>query len=422
MVRPYLLETWIYSCNNECVIKNAFYVAIRNPSSLVFVVVVASSFVMAYVRAKPPLTNFELLNLMTLGVIYSIIGTLIFWVVVSAGSVSYKILYLIVQFVLGMMIMRLARGNGWLVMLPIVSHSVVLFSPRNAVIPCLLILLGMSWNTTYSMAGWMSFFQWAMVLSSIILFTAVFTNLAMREARAREDIERLAAQLEQANRELQEYAVKVEEMSAIKERNRLAREIHDGLGHYLTAMNMQSKVVSALIEKDLGQAQEAVQKLQEMILSALADVRQSVAALRSDGITAGHLPEALVPLITESRQSGLSTDLTIRGEPKPLLPAVELAVYRAVQEGLTNIQKHSHATHASISLQFRPQGVFLCVEDNGNGADVNLNDAPAVRTSYGLFGLRERVQLLGGDMHIQSAPGAGFRFEITLPEKGGTPT
>ncbi len=334
-----------------------------------------------------------------------------------------KILYLVVQFLLAMTILQLARGNGWLAILPLVSHSVALFSPREAVIPCLLILAGISWNTSQMMVGWVPFFQSALIFGSIVLFAAVFTNLAVREARAREDIERLTVQLEQANHELQEYASNAEEISAIKERNRLAREIHDGLGHYLTAMNMQSKVVSALIDKDQTQAQHAVGKLQEMILSALADVRQSVAALRSDGITGRHIPEALIPLVTESRQSGLPTELTVLGEPRPLSPALELALYRAVQEGLTNIQKHARATHVTIWLEYREQDVRLQVEDNGHGVSMDFDvDRNGTGKHYGLFGLRERIQLLGGEMRIESAPGAGFRFEIILPEKGETST
>jgi signal transduction histidine kinase len=182
---------------------------------------------------------------------------------------------------------------------------------------------------------------------------------------------------------------------------------------------MQSRVISALVEKDSGHAQQAVSKLQEMILSALADVRQSVAALRSDGITGRHIPEALSPLVTECRQSGLPTELTMLGEPRPLSPALELALYRAVQEGLTNIQKHAGATHVTIRLEYREQDVRLQVEDNGHGASMDFDiDRNGTGKHYGLFGLRERIQLLGGEMRIESAPGAGFRFEITLPEKG----
>ncbi len=376
-----------------------------------------------YCGLTPPLSGAELLWLIGLGIVYSVIGTLVFWAVIASGSVKLKILYLVVQFLLAMTILQLARGNGWLAILPLVSHSVALFSPREAVIPCLLILAGISWNTSQMMVGWVPFFQSALIFGSIVLFAAVFTNLAVREARAREDIERLTVQLEQANHELQEYASNAEEISAIKERNRLAREIHDGLGHYLTAMNMQSKVVSALIDKDQTQAQHAVGKLQEMILSALADVRQSVAALRSDGITGRHIPEALIPLVTESRQSGLPTELTVLGEPRPLSPALELALYRAVQEGLTNIQKHARATHVTIWLEYREQDVRLQVEDNGHGVSMDFDvDRNGTGKHYGLFGLRERIQLLGGEMRIESAPGAGFRFEIILPEKGETST
>lgn len=397
-------------------VKNAFRVAIRNPSSLVFVVVVMSGYIMAYLRASPPLSSAELLWLVGLGIIYSFIGTFIFWVVIASGSVKFKILYLVVQFLLGMTILQLARGNGWLAILPLVSHSVAFFSPREAVIPCLLILMGISWNTSQMMVGWVPFFQSALIFGSIVLTVAVFTNLAVREARAREDIERLTAQLEQANRELQDYAAKVEEVTAIKERNRLAREIHDGLGHYLTAMNIQAKVASALIEQNPPQARSAIDKIQGMVLAALADVRQSIAALRMDGISGKHLPEVLIPLITESREAGMATEMIVQGEPRPLSPASELTIYRAVQEGLTNVRKHAQASRVEILLEYRPREIFLQVRDNGRGAVLSMDDLREVRDSYGLFGLRERTQLLGGEMRIATGPGAGFCLEVILPE------
>ena len=87
-----------------------------------------------------------------------------------------------------------------------------------------------------------------------------------------------------------------------------------------------------------------------------------------------------------------------------------------MQEGLTNIQKHANARQVKIFPRYRSNEVFLRVGDNGKGAVVNLGDLTGVRKSYGLFGLRERVQLFGGEMRIESAPGAGFRFEIRLPD------
>jgi signal transduction histidine kinase len=205
--------------------------------------------------------------------------------------------------------------------------------------------------------------------------------------------------------------VQVEELATAKERNRLAREIHDSLGHYLTVINVQIEAARAVIGNDPPRALDALRKAQSLAQEGLADVRRSVAALRASPTEDRPLPEALAALAAENRASGLLTELAVTGAPRPLPPQTELTLYRAMQEGLTNIRKHARAARVDITLDYGDnERVRLVVHDNGVG------DSPDGRPGgYGLLGVRERTHLLGGEVRIRSAEGQGFTLEVELP-------
>lgn len=390
--------------------------AAQTSTTFVFFFVVISGLVMGYARADPKLSRTELVYIILLSVVYLFTGTVIFISVLTSGSPRNKIIYLVFQITLGLLILYLERGNGWLILLPIASHSVALFSPREAILPCILITLGIAWNTSTLIPTWIPFVQSTLVFGSAVFFAAVFTDISIRDTRRREQIEHMAADLEKANSDLKAYAGKVEELAAAQERNRLAREIHDGLGHYLTALNLEAKVASALVNQDPGRAQESLSKIQAMVLEALADVRRSVAALRSEPLPWISLLEALESLVSESRASGIPTYLTVEGVTHPLPAAHELTIYRAVQEALTNARKYAQAKKINIVLKYCHQQVLLHIQDDGIGCILNIDDLKNLKNNFGLFGLRERVLLLGGSMNLQTAPGQGFCLEIGLPD------
>jgi signal transduction histidine kinase len=139
-------------------------------------------------------------------------------------------------------------------------------------------------------------------------------------------------------------------------------------------------------------------------------VRHSVSALRESPLENQTLAEALEKLAAELREAGLVTELAIEGEPEERDPKIELTLYRAVQEGLTNVRKHARASRVDIWLRYTPEQTSLTVKDNGVGT--NLADRHS--GSFGLIGIQERVQLLNGRMTIESAPQQGFQFTITL--------
>lgn len=204
--------------------------------------------------------------------------------------------------------------------------------------------------------------------------------------------ERTQYALEAANVKLTEYAAQVEALATERERTRLAREIHDSLGHYLTVVNMQIEAALAVMEADPERARQSMTKAQTLTKNGLAEIRRSVAALRDDTAAERPLHEALLQLVEEHRSTGLDVHYQLDGAIRPCAAQIEMTLYRAAQEGLTNIRKHAKATRAELHLNYqRPDAVALELRDNGvGGVGIEQNGG------FGLLGLFERAKLLGG--------------------------
>jgi signal transduction histidine kinase len=298
----------------------------------------------------------------------------------------------------------------WLLLLPPVAYAVFILEWRGIALIAGLMLavlvLGLRrWH------GWTPTFYGGLAFSFSILFTIVFSMLAVQSEKARNEVQRLATELRGANRRLREYAVQAEELSATRERNRIAREIHDTLGHFLTVANIQLEAARALAPSDPARAREAVDRAQAFIQEGLQDIRRSVAALRSSPLDNKPLAQALAELVNHPGPELPAAEIEVHGAPRKLPPSVELSLYRAAQEGLTNARKHAHARHVRVRLEFQEaRSVALTVEDDGAGA-TGTEEAGG----FGLRGLRERAQLLGGTLKIETAPGAGFRLQFEVP-------
>ena len=142
-----------------------------------------------------------------------------------------------------------------------------------------------------------------------------------------------------------------------------------------------------------------------------------MAALRESPLGSFTLLQAITRLAEETINSGIEVQTAVRGEAVRLNPKLELTLYRAVQEGLTNVRRHAQATRVDLLLDFSDETrVGLTIADDGIGADSGGD------TGYGLLGIQERVELLGGQMDVTSAPGEGFTLTITLPRGGSEET
>jgi len=205
-----------------------------------------------------------------------------------------------------------------------------------------------------------------------------------------------------AHEKLQQYAQRAENQATLQERNRIAREIHDTLGHTLTAQSIQLENALMFCPTDTEKTQAFLMEAKQLCSQALQDVRQSVATLRSSPTLSRSLEEAIALAAQEFHQTtGIAPTQTIH-LTSPLPTEISTTLYRVIQEALMNIYKHSDATQVAIHLLESAQVVTLWVEDNGRGFHPDQNT-----TGFGIQGMQERISALEGEFHLVSQPGAG---------------
>lgn len=240
---------------------------------------------------------------------------------------------------------------------------------------------------------------------AVVLVTAV-AQLVRRERTSRERAERLLRDLGASHRQLVESQGRVAELATIEERNRLARDIHDSLGHHLTVISVQLEKAQLLVAEDPIAASAAVANAKRLADQALSDVRQSVGALRKD-----EAPFLLEPtlrgMVADLRVLPLDLSLRITGNEQHYSRQQLLALYRAVQEGLTNVQRHARASQARVVVELTESAASATVDDDGVG--------PPTGPGVGLRGVRERLELVSGRLVLTTAPGGGTRMSVTIP-------
>jgi signal transduction histidine kinase len=238
----------------------------------------------------------------------------------------------------------------------------------------------------------------------LLVFLLLFMNALLSERQRREE-------LRQANQKLRESAAQIEKLAMNQERTRIAREIHDSLGHALTGLNIQLEGALKLWDANPDQARAFVAQAKEMGSTALQETRQAVATLRQTPLSQQDLAGAIAPLIQRLQQvTGVVPDVVVDCPPLP--ESLKLTVYRIVQEALTNICKYAQATQISIAIQSSPDKsrLHITVQDNGVGFNPQDNT-----TGFGLSGMQERAEAEGGQMQLTTAPGQGCTLNVWLP-------
>ena len=269
------------------------------------------------------------------------------------------------------------------------------------------------------MHGWDLNAQLTLLLSfgSFVGFSVMFRELML----AHKTLERSNAELGEAHSQLQAYSAQVEEMAAIRERNRIAREIHDTLGHSLTLLAVQLETATQFEARGDPGLRKELREAQRVAKSCLSDVRHSVAALRPDDASVSSLQDGLRRLVAEfsmvCRETAIELDLD--EATQPLNPELSMTLYRCAQEALTNIRKHARATKVLVSLSTSDGlsgQVELSVLDNGQGYGQESPSGSDERVpGYGLPGMRERVAVLGGVVKTGPGPEQGWRVEVMIP-------
>lgn len=224
------------------------------------------------------------------------------------------------------------------------------------------------------------------------IFVILFSSVVVAEQKSRQKAEALAKQ--------------VETLAATLERTRIARDIHDSLGHTLTNLDIQLEVAQKLRYRDPIKASQAIDTAKALASQCIEDVSRALQTMRQSNFD---INQALSTLIEQVKQ-----DQSLRVQWEVNLPELPLQtshqVYCIVKEGLINIQKHAHASRILFQGQSTPEGIILELEDDGIGFNPKLPHA-----GFGLKGMEERVQMLGGGLKINSALGKGTRIQVNLP-------
>ncbi len=203
------------------------------------------------------------------------------------------------------------------------------------------------------------------------------------------------------------------ERIAADERQRIARELHDVVAHGVSVMVLQAEGAAEVVARDPIRAQEAMEQVAQTGRSALVELRRALGVLREPDESGLREPvpglAELDVLLDRVRTSGLAVELVREGTPAPLTAGADLALYRAVQEALTNTLRHSHARSARVCVRHRPGTVQVEVVDHGERRKGTAG------SGHGLAGLRERVSALGGSIEAEPLGDRGFRVALTVP-------
>ena len=244
-------------------------------------------------------------------------------------------------------------------------------------------------------------------IGAVLVFVLLLTNALASERQSRQ-------QLTAAHNQLRQYALRVKSQATVEERNRIAREIHDSLGHLLTAQKIQLNNALAFLPEDISteKVRPFVVEAKQLGVESLQELRRSLKLLRSDPLqdkSLGQLIQGLVERFQWNTGSVINAQIQL---DLPVSDEVKRAVYRLLEEALTNACKYSHSAQITLQVKIHALRSELWFEivDDGQGFDVHQNTS-----GFGLRGMKERILALNGHLNIESRPGIGCKISGRLP-------
>lgn len=307
---------------------------------------------------------------------------------------------------------RLSPFFNW-VGIAFLAQTLAALPPRRSLPIATLYLVVMvetfwGWRT---IAGWGPG-QIALGAASVMCWIGVGLFIH-RLAATSEERATLIAQLQAAQKELELARQRDAEMATLRERERLARELHDSLGHSLVTLTVQLEAIQRLYAVDPTRASGRVDELKALTRSSMEDLRRSLANLRTPGLGERKLSEALKAFADElAARAPLAVEVHLPPEADPLPPALAEALWRVAQEGLTNVERHAQARRATVRLTLEAKWAILRVQDDGVGLPEDAERRPG---HFGLRGLRERVEGLGGTLTLNGEVNLGTVVEARVP-------
>jgi signal transduction histidine kinase len=245
-------------------------------------------------------------------------------------------------------------------------------------------------------------------IATCIVFGLIWT-VAFALGRKFQEADEAKERAAQAERDREERA----RSAVTEERARIARELHDVVGHSVSVMTVQASAVRRLLRPDQRREREALLIVEQTGREALAEMRRMVGVLRRPEEAPALAPQPtldrLDKLVEQAREAGLGVELRIEGDPLPLPAGVDLTAYRLVQEGLTNALKHARAERAQVLVRYGDASIEVTVSDDGRGTGSGDGGG------HGLVGMRERVAVYGGELEAGPRPEGGYRLRAKLP-------
>jgi len=252
------------------------------------------------------------------------------------------------------------------------------------------------------------------LMSIMLMF--LFAQFWKEDRKNRERQAALTAEIQASQEELRRYASKVSHVVALEERTRIARDIHDNLGHTLTAISIQLNKAEAFFKKDPEVSIKAIVDARSSMHEAMLDIRSTLDTLNAQAEAFDLLAQVQKPL-WNLRQAGISVVSDIKGSVEGYNISVLLALYRFVQEGVTNILKHAEAHAVNLEIRLEGDQVFAELRDDGRGFDPDVMQNEKNKASgYGLTGLADRISLVRGTFSVESAPGKGTVLKASMPK------
>ena len=407
--------------------------------------------------------SFNISSILPRNIFLNILFLLIFGIIglkIPSHNNFYKILYTVLEF--GLIIIASFAGGillvGLLYIILIARNCLMFRSISRYILNGLAIVLSLVTQlqrikTVQNIQPLAIEQQYAIAIFASVLtlgIGTIFMQMAItalvNEFQSRQKLSLANEQLAIANAQLSQYALKIEELATVQERNRIARDIHDSVGHALTVLNLHLEAAVKIWQTDPTEATEFLIEAKQLASNALKEVRQSISTLRADPLAELSLEDAIFSLVEEfKRSSNISPTLDIDLK-LPIKPEVKIAIHRITQEAFTNIFKHAEATEVKITLKTQNQTsqdlptnsttnvigmqgsnlqtlpisnesvnsksntLQLIIYDNGKGFKPNQNT-----TGFGLESMRDRTLAIGGTFNMATAPNSGCKITATFP-------
>ena len=311
-----------------------------------------------------------------------------------------RVMFVTLIFDLGVLLALISRSGGFEspaigVQLLFTIFFALLFPNPVAIVPPLLvlpavILASQLMPNSPPLAVEVMRLAWLAALNGVAVYVIVYLT-------SREELQ---------TREIVALEQSLKDMAIVEERNRIARDIHDGLGASLSGVIIQAEYLLTLTKKD-ADLQTEVKELKTGAEEAIDEVRRAVSMWRDDFLL---VPQLENTITTFTSRHKVPVELKVEGEAHKLPEAQELGIFRILQECLTNIAKHAHASKVEVGVRFAPEEIVLEIVDDGAGFDPQKTP----KNHYGLINMRERAKKAGGEVSIESAPGKGTRVRLAV--------